>query len=100
MIGYNDDKEDTDFSDVDETPEEETLDLEPASADKIPDIGGDTMVDVSAELKVDEIVARIDATNPDEAAHAREVRRRLEEIQEEHDKDLDSTFNFNLDDDL
>ncbi len=84
MNGDNGEKDETDF---DESGE-------------IPDIGGDTVVDISAELKVDELVRKIDATNPDEAAHKREVRKRLEEAQEQHDKELDSTFNINLDDDL
>ena len=38
--------------------------------------------------------------DPNEVAHRREVRRRLEELREERDADLDSTFNFSLDDDL
>jgi len=90
MNGNNGDKDDTDFDEVDET----------SSSDTIPDIGGDTMVDVSGQLKVEELVAKIDAVDPDEAAHQREVRKRVEDAQEQHDKDLDSTFNINLDDDL
>jgi hypothetical protein len=100
MIGNNGEKEDTDFYEVDETSEVESLDVDSSSTDEIPDIGGDTLVDVSAELNVEELVAKIEATDPDEAAHRREVRKRLEEIREQYDSDLDSTFNFNLDDDI
>jgi len=100
MIGNNDDKKDTDFNEVDETSDDESQEAESSASDRIPDIGGDTMVDVSGQLKVEKLVAKIDAGDPDEAAHQREVRKRLEEIQEKQDKDLDSTFNFNLDDDL
>ena len=91
MNETNGDKENTDLDEVDETSED--------TADQMPDIGGDTMIDVTAELKVEELVAKIDSVDPDEAAHAREVRKRLEELQEKQDKDLDSTFNINLDED-
>ena len=100
MIGSNGEKEDIDFDEADEMSTVDSLEAEPSSTDEIPDIGGDTMVDVSAELDVEELVAKIEATDPDEAAHKREVRKRLEELREQHDSDLDSTFNFNLDDDI
>ena len=58
------------------------------------------MVDVAGQLKVEKLVEKIDSLDPDEAAHEREVRRRLEELQEQKDKDLDSTFNFNMDEDI
>lgn len=100
MIENNGDKENTDFDEVDETSEVESLEVEPSSSDEIPDIGGDTMVDISGVLAVEELVAKIDAGDPDEAAHKREVRRRVEEVREQHDEELDSTFNFNLDDEF
>lgn len=92
MNEINGDKKDSDLDEVDETSEE--------AEDAMPDIGGDTMIDVTAELKVDELVAKIDSADPDEAAHAREVRQRVEELQEKQDKELDSTFNINLDEDV
>ncbi|MDH3619372.1 MAG: hypothetical protein OER91_00665 [Gammaproteobacteria bacterium] len=100
MIGNNGDKDDIDFEEVDETLTEETLEVEPSATEEILDIGGDTMVDITAEVKVDELVAKLDASDPDEVAHQREVRRRLEELREEKDSDLDSTFNFNMDEDI
>ena len=78
---------------------DESLDDE-ASEDEMPDIGGDTLIDVSGELQVEELVAKLESYDPDEVAHRREVRRRLEEISERRSQDLDSTFNFDLDDDL
>ena len=99
-MNENGDKEDTDLDEVENTSEEATLDAEESSSDEMPDIGGDTMVDLTAELKVDALVAKIDAVDPEEVAHDREVRKRLEELREKQDKDLDSTFNFNLDDDV
>lgn len=102
MIENNGDKEDIDLDEVDETSDDESLDVEPSSSDDdgIPDIGGDTMADISAELNVEELVAKLESIDPNEVAHRREVRRRLEELREQRDADLDSTFNFSLDDDL
>lgn len=97
MNESNGDNKNSDLEGVDDTSEDEIVET---ASDSIPDIGGDTMVDVTAELKVEKLVEKIDSVDPDEAAHEREVRRRLEELQEQKDKDLDSTFNFNLDDDL
>jgi hypothetical protein len=97
MIGDNDKKDETD---VDES-EDEILDEEnDVSEDKMPDIGGDTIIDLSQELEVEQLVSKLEAANPDEIAHKREIRRRLDEIAEKRNQDLDSTFNFDLDDDL
>ena len=94
MIGDNRDIEETD---LDET-EDEALDDDAASEDKMPDIGGDTVLDVSGELEA--LVEKLEKEDPDEAAHRRAVRKRLEEVEEKRDKDLDSTFNFDLDEDV
>jgi len=94
MIGSNNEKDDTDFDDT----EEESLD-----DDSMPDIGGETMIDVSGELDdddADELIRVSRKSDPDEVARIREVRRRLEEIAERRRQQLDDTFNFNLDDDF
>jgi len=96
MIGDNDKKDETEVDDTDD----ELLDDEEVSEDAMPDIGGDTMIDVSGELKVEDMIASVDKDDPDEAEHKREVRKRLEELAEKRDDDLDSTFNFDLNDDL
>lgn len=60
----------------------------------------DDDIDISLEINVDKLVAKIDADN--DAAHKKEVHRRLEELEEKRriEQELDSTYNFNLDDDL
>jgi hypothetical protein len=94
MIGDNREIEETDLDEA----EDEARDDDAASEDKMPDIGGDTVLDVSGELEA--LVERLEKEDPDEAAHRREVRKRLEEVEEMRDKDLDSTFNFDLDEDI
>jgi hypothetical protein len=97
MIGDNGDKDDKDETVLD-TAEDEILDDDSSSEDEMPDIGGDTVIDVSVELEA--IVEKVGEEDPEEAAHKRAVRKRLDEIEEQRDKDLDSTFNINLDDDI
>ena len=57
--------------------------------------------DISVEINVDELVAKIEADDDDDAKK-KEIHRRMEELNEQRktEKDIDSTFNFNLDDDL
>ena len=112
MNGTNGDGDDDDFDldDFDEDSDDDSDDEDLSTDDDDGDIGDDddgdndigtdTMVGSTAEFKVDEIVAKIDKADPNDVAHRREVRKRLEEIAEKRDEDLDSTFNFNLDDEL
>lgn len=96
MIAENGDKDEDDFDDTEEDTEDDDLD-----DDEMPDIGGETIIDLTGELNVDELVSRSSAADPDELARKREVRRRLEEIAERRNSDLlDDTFNFNLDDEF
>ena len=53
-----------------------------------------------ADTRVNKIVADIDSTDGDEAAHQREIRQKLEALDEQRDDEHGSTYNFNLDDDL
>lgn len=54
----------------------------------------------TAEINVDELVAKIDSEDPDEAARHREVRQKLDALNEQTDDEFGSTYNFNIDDDL
>ncbi|HSN52011.1 MAG TPA: hypothetical protein VLS87_05735 [Woeseiaceae bacterium] len=84
----DDEIEDDDLDDEDE-------DVEDMDAD-------DNVGDISVEINVEELVAKLEASDRDDVARKREIRRRLEELEEMRraSKDLDSTFNFDLDDDL
>jgi hypothetical protein len=65
-------------------------------------VDDDNVGDISVEINVEELVAKIEAGDGDDADHKKEIHRRLEEIEEQRrvEAELDSTFNFNLDDDL
>ena len=56
--------------------------------------------DTIVAANVDALVAKIDDTDVEEAARKRLARKRLEELREQKSKDLDGTFDFNIDDDL
>ena len=66
------------------------------------DADDDNVGDISVEINVEELVANIEAADSSDVAHKRDVRRRLEELEDRRRQfdDLDSTYNFNLDDDL
>ncbi len=104
MIGDEDDIDDLDDELDDEDDEDEDAsgvdDDDDLDEDDEVDIGGDTVVGLSGEYDIDSLFKKLDSTDPSEVAHRREIRRRIEEIREMREADLDSTFNFNLDDDI
>ena len=53
----------------------------------------------TAELNVDELVAKIDASSDVDVERKRKIKRRLERLSEKRDLNLDSTYNINIDDD-
>lgn len=60
----------------------------------------DNVGDISVEINVEELVAKLEATDDDDVGRKREIRKRLDELHDEQDAELDSTYNFNLDDDI
>ena len=89
------DSEPFDVSDDIETDDEVGLSFVSDDEDFDDNIG-----DISVEINVDELIAKIEAKNGGESQRRREVRRRLEELRERRDaeKDIDITFNLNFDD--
>ena len=87
--------DDDDF-DVDDASEETIVIADDDDEDN------DNVGDLSVELNVEELVAKLEATDSDDVQRRRQIRRRLEELREQHEaeKELDSTYKFNLDDDL
>jgi predicted FMN-binding regulatory protein PaiB len=63
--------------------------------------GSDNVGDVSVEINVEELIKEFEASQNDEAARKKEIRRRLEEIREQREamKELEDTFAGDLDDD-
>jgi hypothetical protein len=84
--------EGTDSEETDDVAEDVELD-----DDDLANVG-----DISVEINVDELVAKIEADDDDDASSKKEVHRRMEALNEQRkvEEDVDSTFNFNLDDEL
>ena len=86
----------------DTTEEVDDLDSDLESEDEIMTDDDDDAEVMTAEINVEALVAKIDKQDGNELERKKAVKRKLDEI-EEHRKeleDLDSTYNFNLDDDL
>lgn len=75
--------------------EEDTITSETA-----PEI--DNVGDMSVEINVEELVAKLEASDDDAEDHKKEIHRRLEVLNDEREADqsLDSTYDFNMDDEL
>ena len=58
--------------------------------------------DISVEINVEELVAKLEATGEGDGDRQREIRKRLSELEEQRRdaENLDSTYNINLDDEL
>ena len=91
-------KDDIPVDELDDDIEDDDLDED----DDVEEMDDDNVGDISVEINVEELVAKLEATDSDDVARKREIRRRLEELEDMRraSKDLDSTFNFDLDDDL
>ena len=89
-MGDRDKAEDAEV-DIDEEVTEETVVLTETGVT-------DNVGDVSVEINVEELVAEIEASQGDDAHMKMEIRKRLEEIQEQKAaaKELDNTFDIDL----
>ena len=85
---------------VDDVDDDDVETIDPEETIVMSDDLDDDDNDISLEINVDKLVAKIDADN--DAAHKKDVHRRLEELEEKRrvESELDSTYNFNLDDEL
>lgn len=92
-------KDDIPVGDVDVDVEDEVLD-EDVAIEEIADV--DNVGDISVEINVEELVAKLEATDDDDLDRKREIHKRLEELSDRRkdSEDIDSTYNFNLDDEL
>ena len=59
----------------------------------------DNVGDISVEINVEELVAKIEASDTEDAEKAK-IRKQLDKLREQQDSELNTTYNFNLDDDL
>ena len=86
----------------DTTEEIEDLDSDLESEDEILSDDDDDAEVMTAEINVEKLVAKIDKQDGNELERKKAVKRKLDEIElrRKEMEDLDSTYNFNLDDDF
>ena len=82
----------------DKDEEDEAVSEAVADGDIVVDTDIDNVGDLSVEINVEELVAEIESTDAMESVEKAKVRKKLDEIREEHENELDSTYNFDLDD--
>ena len=64
------------------------------------DDGDDLVGDSTVDSDIDNLMAKLEASDKDDVHRRAEIRRKLEDLREQREQELDSTFNFNLDDDV
>jgi hypothetical protein len=93
MIGDGDNR--VEQQDDDEATAEAPIDETAAKPSEVDNVG-----DLSVEINVEELVAKVESAGSGETDKDREIRKKLDEVQAKRNNELDSTYNFNLDDDL
>ena len=86
----------------DEERSEDRLDELPEETVVLPETeDSDNVGDVSVEINVEELVAEIEASQECDAHTKKEIRRRLEDIQEQKEAlhEIDDTFDIDLNED-
>ena len=97
MSGKDNEKEDTNLNDEssEDTSEETMTETVVMSDDE-----GDTSIgDSTVEMDIERLVAKLEASDSDDVHRRAEMRHKLEELQELHEQEMNSTFNISLDDD-
>ncbi|MCP4335649.1 MAG: hypothetical protein GY785_23615 [Gammaproteobacteria bacterium] len=64
------------------------------------EVDDDAIGDTTIEMSIEKLVEKLEASDSEDVHRRAEIRRKLEELREQREKELDSTFNFNLDDDI
>ena len=95
MNDLDDNDIDDDVDDIDDDDDDDAV------IDDDDDDDGDS-IDLTGEVNIESLVAKLDATPKDDLERKRQIRRRIEELREAREaaRELDSTYNFNLDDEL
>ena len=95
MNGKNDDIDD----DINDDSSDDTLTSTVILSDDDDDDGDDLGGDTTIEMDIERLVAKLDASDSEDVHRRAEIRHRLEDLREQRQQELDSTFNINLDDD-
>lgn len=65
----------------------------------VDDDDDDDVIDLTGEVNVESLVAKLDAAPKDDLERKRQIRKRLEELREAREE-LESTYNFDINDEV
>lgn len=65
----------------------------------VDDDDDDDVIDLTGEVNVESLVAKLDAAPKDDLERKRQIRKRLEELREAREE-LESTYNFDINDEF
>ncbi|MDZ7643382.1 MAG: hypothetical protein U5K76_03575 [Woeseiaceae bacterium] len=91
---HDEDNEEVDDEELEEDEDFDGSETVVMSGDDDDDDDDDDALDVSMEVNVEKLMAEMDKTKSDDVARKKEIRRRLEEIQES--RSLEDTYSFDL----
>ena len=81
---------------LDDESADETLTETVVLSDEPDDVvTGDTTI----EMDIENLVAKLEASDSEDVHRRAEIRRKLEDLREQREQELDSTFNFNMNED-
>lgn len=60
----------------------------------------DDAIAMTGEVNVEALVAKIDSTPKDDVEKQRQIRQRLDRLNDERENEFEGTYNFNLDDEV
>lgn len=90
----NGEKDNLDEEVIDETTDDSLTATVVITEDDDDIVTGDSTV----EMDIEKLVAKLDASDKEDVHRRAEIRHKLEELREQREQELDSTFNFNFDD--
>jgi len=64
------------------------------------EVDDDALGDTSIQMSIEKLEEKLDASDDEDVHRRAEIRRKLEDLREQREQELDSTFNFNLNDEV
>lgn len=79
--------------------EDDLSDDDSAKTVILTEVDDDDISDTTIEVQIEKLVAKLEENDSEDVHRRAEIRHRLEELREQREQELDSTYNINLDDD-
>ena len=87
-------------SEPDEALEEDSSEDLTTETVVLTEVDDDALGDTSIQMSIEKLEEKLDASDDEDVHRRAEIRRKLEDLREQREQELDSTFNFNLNDEV